>query len=1063
MGSIEPPVRVYCQEDNLDYEELHSRAEIHGRQFKRFGKLEDVEKAIEYGRCALDLTPRGHPEEPSRLTSLGIYLQDRFQRLGDLEDMNQSMVYLVRAVELTPENNTSLPFRLGKLGRSYIDRFRRLGTIEDLKKSIECGSRALELTPSSHPDLTSRHAELGLSYIHRYRRLGAIDDLEKSIRCFSRALDLTPDGHPDLPSRHTDLGATYSDRYRRLGVIDDLEKSMECFSCALELTPDSHPELPSRHANIGLTRALELTPDGHPGLPSHHANLGLSYSDRYGRLGAIGDLEKSIECFSCALGLTPSGHPDLPSHHASLGVSYNDRYRRLGAIDDLEKAIQCLTCVFNLTPDDHPDLPSHHASLGVSYSDRYQRLGAFDDLEKAIQCRTRALELTPDGHPDLPFRHASLGVSSSRRYRRLGVIDDLEKSIECFSRALELTPDGHPDLPSRHANLGLSYSDRHRRLGVMKDLEKSIKCKTRALNLTPEAHPALSLQYSNLAMSYHDQYKRTADPSHLKSSLDPFRKSSQLLNGAPRDAFTYALKWTKFASQYTYLNPVEAFRATIELLPHFIWLGATTSQRYQDLALADNVALRAASAAIQSSNYNLALEWLEHARCVVWNQTLMLRSPVEKLMLSYPDLASRIQSVSQRLHRASSGSLAPTSVTDSPEYRHRLAPEYEKLLAEVRLVPEFEDFICPNKFHGLKRAARNGLIVVINCYKAQCDALLVLPSHDHIAHLALLGFTERKARHTRSEIEKLLQKKGLRERGFKIKGNCQREPDPDIGLVLADIWNNVVKPVLNYLGYINNEPTDDLPHITWCPTGALNFLPLHAAGDYEQPGCRVFNHVISSYTPTLSALLASNPTELSAIPRVLVISQAATSGYSRLPGTARELEHIRTHTQDRAEYTQLIDRGATPAIVLDAMEQHDWVHLACHAQQNIRDPTKSGFFLHGGTLGLAAITQRSFRNKGLAFLSACQTATGDEKLPDEAIHLASGMLMAGYPSVIASMWSVMDADAPFVADRVYAQLMKVGKIGNGEAGKALHYAVAGLREKVGEKEYGRWVTKGRLV
>ncbi|KDN40552.1 hypothetical protein RSAG8_08024, partial [Rhizoctonia solani AG-8 WAC10335] len=96
-------------------------------------------------------------------------------------------------------------------------------------------------------------------------------------------------------------------------------------------------------------------------------------------------------------------------------------------------------------------------------------------------------------------------------------------------------------------------------------------------------------------------------------------------------------------------------------------------------------------------------------------------------------------------------------------------------------------------------------------------------------------------------------------------------------------------------------------------------------------------------------------------------------------------------------------------------------------------------------------------NKGLAFLSACQTATGDEMLPDEAIHLASGMLMAGYRSVIATMWSVGDNDAPVVADHVYAQLMKDGKIGNGEAGRALHYAVAALREKVGEKEFGSWV------
>ncbi|CEL63530.1 hypothetical protein RSOLAG1IB_12685 [Rhizoctonia solani AG-1 IB] len=139
------------------------------------------------------------------------------------------------------------------------------------------------------------------------------------------------------------------------------------------------------------------------------------------------------------------------------------------------------------------------------------------------------------------------------------------------------------------------------------------------------------------------------------------------------------------------------------------------------------------------------------------------------------------------------------------------------------------------------------------------------------------------------------------------------------------------------------------------------------------------------------------------------------------------------------------------------MEHHDWVHLAGHAHQDTQDPTQSGFFLHDGSLDLASINRRSLTSKGLAFLSACQTATGDEVLPDEAIHLASGMLMAGYSSVIGTMWWVEDVDAPFVADKVYGQLMQDGKIGNGEAGKALHKAVAALRERVGEKRFGRWV------
>jgi CHAT domain-containing protein len=117
----------------------------------------------------------------------------------------------------------------------------------------------------------------------------------------------------------------------------------------------------------------------------------------------------------------------------------------------------------------------------------------------------------------------------------------------------------------------------------------------------------------------------------------------------------------------------------------------------------------------------------------------------------------------------------------------------------------------------------------------------------------------------------------------------------------------------------------------------------------------------------------------------------------------------------------------------------------------------SGFLLHDGILDLASINRRSFKNKGLAFLSACQTATGDAKLPDEAIHLASGMLMAGYTSVIGTMWSVKDVDPPLVADKVYGELMKEGKLGNGEAGKALHNAVEELRDEIGETEFGRWV------
>ncbi|CAE6470272.1 unnamed protein product, partial [Rhizoctonia solani] len=480
------------------------------------------------------------------------------------------------------------------------------------------------------------------------------------------------------------------------------------------------------------------------------------------------------------------------------------------------------------------------------------------------------------------------------------------------------------------------------------------------------------------------------------------------------------------------------------------------------LSLTDNLAVKACFAAIQSSNHSLALEWIEHARCVVWNQSLMLRSPLDQLYSSHPDLATQLESISSQLHTSSFDTLSPAaSDSMTPEQvgqqRRRLATEYLSLLTHTRQLPGLETFLQPLKAGKLISAVRNGPVVILNCHTDCCDALVIKPGHNQIAHLPLPNYTEQKARSARSKLDASLGKQGLRQRGFKLM--YQTDSEDSFERVLGTLWSDIVQPVLSHLGFLDDTPKNCLPQITWCPTGLLTFLPLHAAGDYSQPQSKVFNYAISSYIPTLTALLTSAlpVSQFNRSCRVLAIGQATTAGQNPLPGITEELAHVKAHSHDKAEYSQLIDSQATTVAVLDAMEHHDWVHLACHANQNVRDPIKSGFHLHDGTLDLSAINRRSFKNKGLAFLSACQTATGDENLPDEAIHLASGMLMAGYRSVIATMWSVDDRDAPFVADKVYARLMKDGTLGNGEAGRALHYAIEGLREQVGEKEFGRWV------
>lgn len=214
--------------------------------------------------------------------------------------------------------------------------------------------------------------------------------------------------------------------------------------------------------------------------------------------------------------------------------------------------------------------------------------------------------------------------------------------------------------------------------------------------------------------------------------------------------------------------------------------------------------------------------------------------------------------------------------------------------------------------------------------------------------------------------------------------------------------------------------------------------------------------VVSSYTPTLSALLSSVPSTSSSDSGLLAVGQENTPGLPILPATVSELAAIRNRVVGY-RYLQLDGRNATVEAVLTAMNDYSWVHLACHATQNKNDPDQSAFFLQDGQLTLRMIAKKALKNKGLAFLPACETAAGDEKLPDEALHLAAGMLMAGYPSVIATMWAIYDVDGPEIGGDVYAELLKDGKMDCKGAARATHKAVAQLRQKVGDDSFGRWV------
>jgi CHAT domain-containing protein len=149
---------------------------------------------------------------------------------------------------------------------------------------------------------------------------------------------------------------------------------------------------------------------------------------------------------------------------------------------------------------------------------------------------------------------------------------------------------------------------------------------------------------------------------------------------------------------------------------------------------------------------------------------------------------------------------------------------------------------------------------------------------------------------------------------------------------------------------------------------------------------------------------------------------------------------------------------ATIENVQKGMKEARWVHFACHGMQST-PPTESALLIAGSSrLTLSNIIKLSLPNADLAFLSACQTATGSQELQDEVVHLTTGMLLVGYRGVIGMMWSIMDNDAPQIAGDVYAHVLEASPLDPMRAAEALHLAIQKLREQSGgKKSFLHWV------
>jgi CHAT domain-containing protein len=152
----------------------------------------------------------------------------------------------------------------------------------------------------------------------------------------------------------------------------------------------------------------------------------------------------------------------------------------------------------------------------------------------------------------------------------------------------------------------------------------------------------------------------------------------------------------------------------------------------------------------------------------------------------------------------------------------------------------------------------------------------------------------------------------------------------------------------------------------------------------------------------------------------------AVQGFPALPFVDIELDELRALgtrevLRDRSFTTEALERELKT-------KPFDVVHLASHAQFEA-DSRRSFLLTFDGRMTLDRLEDtlkvNRFRDEPveLLFLSACQTAAGDERA---ALGLAGVAVKAGARSALASLWHINDQASSALVAEFYRQLAKPG-------------------------------------
>ncbi|KAG2035481.1 CHAT domain-containing protein [Suillus americanus] len=747
-------------------------------------------------------------------------------------------------------------------------------------------------------------------------------------------------------------------------------------------------------------------------------------------------LDEAIELHRAVLLLCPPGHPVRSSSLNNLALGLRERFQQRGMMSDLDEAIELHRTALLLCPPGHSVRSTSLNNLAISLRDRFQQRGIMSDLDEAIELHRTALLLRPPGHSYRSLSLNNIANSLRDRFLQRGIMSDLDEAIELHRAALLLRPPGHSDRSSSLNDLALSLRDRFKQCGIMTDLDEAIELHQAVLLLLLPGHLDRSSSLHNLALSLRDRFQQRGIMSDLDEAFSLYLQLSHLSHAASRTDLNVAKSWAASADILDHGSALLAYKTALNFLDQQVALLSSSSHHFDVIREAvSSPATDAFSCSVRHGALTTAVELVEQGRAVFWTQLARFRTPLDELSVSSNTgmaLAEEFKGLSFRLHNAFDQSTGD----QSPQIR-QLAMQWDDAVSHIRMLHGFSRFLLPPRYSDLQNAAEDGPVIILNASQYSCDALIVHSTEDPV-HVPL-DTTQAEVSEFSSEFQSLAE----------VFGSSDRQCT--LVRILRKLWDHVVHPVVQSLEKSKVPPRS---RIWWCPTAEFTLLPIHAAGPYEENKHNLSDIYISSYTPTLATLIRARK-QVSRDPSLqhfVAIGQANPDRGKGLRCVALELAIVAKRLEPIvSSFTSLEDSNATVQSALDALNHNQWLHLACHEMPNRQQPFESSFAMRDGPLMIKDIIRSNWQNSEFAFLSACHTTVGDEKSPDESIHLAAAMQFCGFRSVIGSMWSVDDEVARQVVSAFYRKLIRVdnsGRLDCTHAAEALHKAVKSLRSKI---------------